>query len=75
MNTIPFSRQNPARPGRNPSGGTTNPPSPWIGSMITAATLSSPTWVWIRLLTVSSAFAAHASRPPGQRSGYAIGIR
>ena len=69
MNTIPFSRQNSASPGRNPSGGTTNPPSPWIGSMIRAATLSSPTWVWIRLLTVASASAAHASRPPGQRSG------
>ena len=45
MKTIPCSRQNSASPGRNPSGGTTNPPSPWIGSMITAATLSSPTWV------------------------------
>ena len=69
MNTIPCSRQNSASPGRNPSGGTTNPPSPWIGSMIRAATLSSPTWVWIRLLTMASASSAHASRPPGQRSG------
>ena len=55
MSTIPLPRQNSASPGRNPSGGTTNPPSPWIGSMITAATLSSPTWVWIRLLTTSRA--------------------
>ena len=45
------------------------PPSPWIGSRITAATLSSPTWVWISVLIVSSASALHASGPPGQRSG------
>ncbi len=69
MNTIPYSRQNSASPGRNPSGGTTNPPSPWIGSMISAATLSSPTWVWISDFTMSRAFAWQASGPPGQRSG------
>ena len=57
MNTIPCSAQNSASPGRKPSGGTTNPPSPWIGSMITAATLSSPTWVWISVLIVSKASA------------------
>ena len=66
---MPFSRQNAASPVRNPSGGTTKPPSPWIGSMSTAATLSSPTWVWISPVITSSAFAAHASGPPGQRNG------
>ena len=45
------------------------PPSPWIGSMMTAATFCSPTWVWISDLITSSASALHASGPPGQRSG------
>ena len=45
------------------------PPSPWIGSMITAATFCSPTWVWISDLITSSASAWHASGPSGQRSG------
>ena len=69
MNTMPCSRQNSASPGRKPSGGTMNPPSPWIGSMMTAATLDSPTWVWISDLTTFSASALHASGPSGQRSG------
>ena len=68
-NTIPFSRQNAASPGMNPSGGTTKPPSPWIGSSTTAATFFSPTWVWIRLVIVSRASALHAAGPPGQRNG------
>ena len=66
---MPFSRQNAARPGRNPSGGTMNPPSPWIGSITTAATFCSPTWVWIRPVITSSASAAHWHGPPGQRNG------
>jgi hypothetical protein len=46
-----------------------NPPSPWIGSMMTAATFSSPTCVWIRLVTTSSASSRQVAGPPGQRSG------
>src|SRR5229473_3045185 len=67
MSRMPCSRQNSASPGRKPSGGTMKPPSPWIGSMMTAATLSSPTCVWMSPVITSSAFAAHASGPPGER--------
>jgi len=30
--------------GRKPGGGSMKPPSPWIGSMMTAAMFCSPTW-------------------------------
>ena len=47
-----------------------NPPSPWIGSMMTAATFSSPTCVWISpVMTSQRLGSAHRSGPPGQRSG------
>ena len=69
MKTIPLARQNSASPGRKPSGGTMKPPSPWMGSITTAATFSSPTWAWMRLVTTSSASAAHLAGPPGQRNG------
>ena len=42
MNTMPFSAQNAAMPATKPGAGTMKPPSPWIGSMITAAMFSSP---------------------------------
>ena len=45
ISRIPCSRQNSATERSHPSGGTMKPPSPWIGSMITAAVLDSPTWV------------------------------
>ena len=45
------------------------PPSPWMGSITTAATFSSPTWAWMRFVTTSSASAAHLAGPPGQRNG------
>ena len=35
----------------------------------TAATFSSPTWVWIRPVMTSSASAAQAAGPPGHRNG------
>ena len=44
MNTMPCSAHQSATRARKPGGGTMKPPSPWIGSMITAAVLSSPTW-------------------------------
>ena len=38
----------PLRQGREEArGGTMKPPSPWIGSMMTAAVFSSPIWAWI----------------------------
>ena len=43
------------------------PPSPWIGSMSTAAQLSSPTWVCTVETKASKASSAHASGPPGHR--------
>ena len=42
MKTTPFARHQSTTAGRNPSAGTMKPPSPWIGSMITAARLSAP---------------------------------
>ena len=42
MNTIPCSAQNSLIPATKPGEGTMKPPSPWIGSMITAAMFSSP---------------------------------
>ena len=47
MNRMPLSRHHCASAGRKPRGGTMNPPSPWIGSMMTAAQFSSPIWAWI----------------------------
>ena len=69
MNTIPFSRQNAANAGRNPSPGTTKPPSPWIGSMMTAATWSAPTCFSIRSMAIAAASAPALSGPVGQRNG------
>ena len=43
------------------------PPSPWIGSISTAAQLSSPTCVCTVATNASKASSAHASAPPGQR--------
>ena len=44
MSRMPCSRHQSATRGSQPGGGTMKPPSPWIGSMSTAAQLSSPTW-------------------------------
>ena len=68
-NTMPCSRHHSATWGRKPGGGTTKPPSPWIGSMMTAAVFSSPTWVWTWLTNVANASSAQRSGPPGQRYG------
>ena len=42
MKTTPLRLAHSARAGRNPGAGTMNPPSPWIGSMMIAATESAP---------------------------------
>ena len=75
MSRMPCSAQNSATRRSQPAGGTTKPPSPWIGSMMTAAVLLSPTWVCTTSTKASKAWSAHRSGPPGQRSGYAIGAR
>ena len=43
------------------------PPSPWIGSMRTAAVFSSPTWVCTAVVKASKASSAQCSGPVGQR--------
>ena len=45
ISSAPLSLHQAAMAGRKPSAGTMKPPSPWIGSISTAATLSAPTWV------------------------------
>ena len=42
MKTTPFSFAHATSVGRNPGAGTMNPPSPWMGSMMIAATESAP---------------------------------
>ena len=59
----------------HPSDGTMNPPSPWIGSRITAAVFCSPTCAWTIEVKASKASSAHCFSPVGQRYGYAIGAR
>ena len=50
MNTTSFFRHQSSSAGRNPSAGTMKPPSPWIGSMMTAARLSAPTCLSMTLM-------------------------
>ena len=69
--TAPACRAHAARAGRKPRAGTTKPPSPWIGSISTAATLSAPTCFSIR--ATASAAASGPLRP--SRNGYDIGTR
>ena len=47
MNSAPALLVHAASAGKKPSAGTMKPPSPWIGSMRTAATLPAPTSVSI----------------------------
>ena len=75
INNTPLDEHHSASAARYPLGGTMNPPSPWIGSMITAATLDSPTCACTCDSNTSNASAAQASGPPGHRYGYAIGMR
>ena len=67
MNTMPCLRANSATPGRKPSAGTMNPPSPEMGSATMQATLWAP--IWVRTISSSAARASSAARsgPPGQR--------
>jgi hypothetical protein len=66
-NTMPLRRQYSASPARKPGAGTTNPPSPWIGSITTQATFPAPTCASIAPVTAASASGPHCSGPVGQR--------
>jgi hypothetical protein len=66
MKTMPLSEHQAATAGRKPAAGTTKPPSPWIGSMMTAATFSVPTWTAIWLIARA---AAAAPSTPASRNG------
>ena len=55
--------------GRKPGAGTMKPPSPWIGSMITAATFSAPTCLSIAVDRLRRRLLAARSGPVGQRNG------
>ena len=57
--------------GRKPSAGAMKPPSPWMGSMMTAATLVEPTCFSICVMACS---AASAPESPS-RNGYDAGTR
>ena len=72
MSTIPSEAQMSAIPATKPGAGTMNPPSPWIGSRMTAAMFSSPMCLWISSRAYARHAAAHASGvspPHGQRYG------
>ena len=63
------------RPGRNPLGGTIKPPSPWIGSIMIAATFFAPISFSILCVTSASASAVIVEASPIQRYAYGIGMR
>lgn len=69
ISSTPLSRHQSATRVRKPSGGTTKPPSPWIGSMMTAAVFSSPTWACTWAANCANASSAQLSGPVGQRYG------
>ena len=50
MNTTSLARHQSNSVGRKPSAGTMNPPSPWIGSMTTAARFAAPTCLSITVI-------------------------
>ena len=71
MKTTPFARHQSTRAGRKPSAGTMNPPSPWMGSMTTAARFSAPT-----CFSICEMARAAASGPDSpSRYGYDTGAR
>ncbi len=67
MNRIPCCAHQSAIRLRYPAGGTMKPPSPWIGSMSTAAVFCSPTWVCTCETNAANASSAQRSGPVGQR--------
>ena len=61
MKTTPFARHQSAIAGRKPSAGTMKPPSPWIGSTITAARLSAP--ICFSIVVIAAAAASGPDSP------------
>src|SRR5438034_11832931 len=74
---MPLAFANAASAGTNPSPGTMNPPSPWIGSRTMAAIWSAPSCFSIRWIAWSAQDGPQSPyvAPVGQRYGYDIGIR
>ena len=70
--TMPLLRQYSASPGRKPSPGTTNPPSPCTGSMTTQATFSAPICFSSRSTACASASRAGVlgAGGPAERVGH-----
>ncbi len=66
MKTTPFSLAHACSAGRKPSAGTMKPPSPWIGSMMTAARLAAP--ICFSIIVIARLAASAPERPPS-RSG------
>ncbi len=60
----PVRAHHSAMAGRKPSAGTTNPPSPWIGSISTHAAVSTPTCFSIR--SIARAAASAPLSPPSR---------
>ena len=71
MNSTPLSLHHCTTAFRKPSAGTMKPPSPWMGSMMTAARLSAPICFSRALM---ACFAAVAPSSPS-RNGYDPGTR
>ena len=65
--TMPLSLANCAIRGRKPLAGSMKPPSPGIGSMMIAATLSAPICLVIWSIAWAAASCAAFSGPVGQR--------
>ncbi len=61
MKTTPLAVVHADSAGKNPSAGTTKPPSPWIGSISRPATFFAP--MWISIILIASAAASAPLRP------------
>ncbi len=72
-NRTPLAEHQSASAGRKPGAGTTNPPSPWMGSITTAASRFAPTCFSSSRIARSAAAAPSTSSP--SRNGYDIGAR
>jgi hypothetical protein len=72
-NRTPVAEHHCASAARNPGAGTTNPPSPWIGSMTTAASRLAPTC--FSSIVIARSAAPTPSISEGSRNGYDIGTR
>ena len=72
--TIPLARANSTSSGRNPSAGTMKPPSPAIGSMMIAATLSAPISLSIRLIACARGLGAGQPVAEGVAQRHAVDL-